>query len=55
MTSIVVTHEMSFARRAADRDIFLDGGQIAHSGSTEQFFSDAAPERVARFLGRIRA
>jgi polar amino acid transport system ATP-binding protein len=55
MTSIVVTHEMSFARRAADRVIFLDGGKIAHSGSTEEFFSGDVPERVARFLGRIRA
>jgi polar amino acid transport system ATP-binding protein len=55
MTSIVVTHEMSFARRAADRVIFLDGGKIAHSGATEDFFADDVPERVARFLGRIRA
>jgi polar amino acid transport system ATP-binding protein len=55
MTSIVVTHEMSFARHAADRVIFLDGGRIAHSGSSESFFSDTAPDRVARFLGRLRA
>ena len=55
MTSIVVTHEMSFARDAADRVIFLDGGRIAHSGGAEDFFSDAVPERLARFLGRIRA
>jgi ABC-type polar amino acid transport system ATPase subunit len=55
MTSIVVTHEMSFARRAADRVIFLDGGRLAHSGSTEEFFSDRVPDRVARFLGLIRA
>jgi polar amino acid transport system ATP-binding protein len=55
MTSIVVTHEMSFARRAADRVIFLDGGTIAHSGATEAFFAEDVPERVARFLGRIRA
>jgi polar amino acid transport system ATP-binding protein len=55
MTSIVVTHEMSFARRAADRVIFLDGGKISHSGATQEFFADDVPERVARFLGRIRA
>ncbi len=55
MTSIVVTHEMSFARRAANHVIFLDHGRIAHSGPTENFFSHDAPERVARFLGRIRA
>jgi polar amino acid transport system ATP-binding protein len=55
MTSIVVTHEMNFARRAADRVIFLYGGKIAHSGTAEGFFSDAVPERVARFLGRLGA
>jgi polar amino acid transport system ATP-binding protein len=55
MTSIVVTHVMSFARRAADRVIFLDGGKIAHSGATAEFFSDEVPDRLARFLGRIRA
>jgi ABC-type polar amino acid transport system ATPase subunit len=41
--------------RAADRVIFLDEGKIAHSGATEDFFADTVPERVARFLGRIRA
>jgi polar amino acid transport system ATP-binding protein len=55
MTSIVVTHEMSFARRAADRVIFLDQGRIAHTGAAADFFSDAVPDRLARFLGRIRA
>jgi polar amino acid transport system ATP-binding protein len=55
MTSIVVTHEMSFARRAADRVMFLDHGTIAHCGATDEFFSEAVPDRVARFLGRIRA
>jgi polar amino acid transport system ATP-binding protein len=55
MTSIVVTHEMSFARRAADRVMFLDHGTIAHCGATDAFFSEDVPDRVARFLGRIRA
>ena len=55
MTSIVVTHEMSFARRAADRVMFLDEGQVVHRAPTEAFFSDDVPERVARFLGKIRA
>ncbi len=55
MTSIIVTHEMNFARRAADHVIFLDQGQIGHRGPADDFFSDGAPERVARFLGRIRA
>jgi polar amino acid transport system ATP-binding protein len=55
MTSIVVTHEMSFARRAADRVIFLEGGSIAHSGPAAEFFSEGVPDRVGRFLGRLRA
>jgi len=53
MTSIVVTHEMGFARRAADRVVFMEHGQIAHSASAADFFGAAVPERVARFLGGI--
>jgi polar amino acid transport system ATP-binding protein len=53
MTSIVVTHEMGFARRAADRVVFMDGGVVAHAAPTQDFFAAAVPERVARFLGRL--
>jgi polar amino acid transport system ATP-binding protein len=53
MTSIIVTHEMRFARRAADRVVFMDGGQIAHQASGQDFFEGAVPDRVARFLGRM--
>jgi polar amino acid transport system ATP-binding protein len=53
MTSIVVTHEMGFARRAADRVIFMDDGQIAHQAAGEAFFGGGVPDRVARFLGHI--
>ncbi|HWK43814.1 MAG TPA: amino acid ABC transporter ATP-binding protein [Stellaceae bacterium] len=55
MTSVVVTHEMGFARRAADRVMFLDGGQVAHQASGAEFFSGAVPDRVARFLGRLES
>ena len=54
MTSIVVTHELGFARRAADDVIFMDAGQIAHRAPAEAFFDGDAPERVARFLGHLR-
>lgn len=54
MTSIVVTHEMTFARRAADRVIFMDGGRVLHEASGGEFFTGAVPERVSRFLGRIK-
>jgi polar amino acid transport system ATP-binding protein len=53
MTSIVVTHEMGFARRVAHRVVFMDGGQIAHQASREDFFHGALPERIARFIGRL--
>jgi polar amino acid transport system ATP-binding protein len=54
-TSIVVTHEMGFARRAADRVIFMDEGKVVHEAPPELFFAREAkkPERLARFLGRL--
>ena len=53
MTSIVVTHELGFARRAADEVVFMDEGQVAHRAPVEAFFSGSAPDRVARFLTRM--
>jgi len=54
MTSIVVTHELGFARHAADTVIFMDEGRIAHKAPVHEFFSGNAPERVERFLNRMR-
>jgi len=55
MTSVVVTHEMGFARRAATRVIFMDGGVVVHAAPPAAFFDPAAPkpERLSRFLGRL--
>ena len=53
MTSIVVTHEMGFARAVADRVVFMDAGRIVHQDATAGFFGDAIPDRVARFLRQI--
>ena len=53
MTSIVVTHEMRFARRAADRVVFMEGGNIVHQAANDDFFGAAPPDRVARFLGQV--
>lgn len=50
MTSIVVTHEMGFARRAADEVIFMNEGRIEHKAPVDEFFSNHVPERVERFL-----
>ena len=53
MTMIVVTHEMGFARKAADRMIFMDQGAFVEAGSPEQFFEAPKTERCKKFLSQI--
>jgi ABC-type polar amino acid transport system ATPase subunit len=53
MTMVVVTHEMGFARRVADRVVFMDEGRIVETGPPEHFFENPENERTKRFLGRI--
>lgn len=53
MTMIVVTHEMGFARKAADRMIFMDHGVIVETGPPEQFFEAPKSERCKQFLSQI--
>jgi glutamate transport system ATP-binding protein len=53
MTMIVVTHEMGFARRAADRVIFMDDGRIVETGTPEEFFAAPRTERARDFLSKI--
>ncbi len=53
MTSVVVTHEMGFARHAADRVVFMEQGEIIENAAKEQFFSGAANARAQRFLEQI--
>jgi glutamate/aspartate transport system ATP-binding protein len=53
MTMIVVTHEMGFARRAADRVVFMDQGAIIETASTDDFFNAPRAERARCFLSRI--
>ena len=53
LTSVVVTHEMGFAKRAADKIVFMEAGEIVVTASSEQFFSGAAHERARRFLDQI--
>lgn len=55
MTMIVVTHEMGFARRAADRVVFMSDGQILESAPPEQFFTDPQTARAKDFLSKILA
>lgn len=49
-TMIVVTHEMSFARNAATKIIFMDGGVIVEENTPEEFFNNPKEERTAQFL-----
>jgi glutamate/aspartate transport system ATP-binding protein len=53
MTMIVVTHEMGFARRVADRVLFMDAGAIVEDAKTAAFFDKPASERAVRFLSKI--
>ncbi len=53
MTMVVVTHEMGFARRAADEVVFMDKGRIVEKNNARDFFSRPVHERTRRFLGRI--
>jgi glutamate/aspartate transport system ATP-binding protein len=55
MTMAVVTHEMGFARRVADRVIFMDQGQIVEDAPKEQFFAAPKSDRAREFLSKILA
>ena len=52
-TMLVVSHEMGFARSAANRVVFLDQGQVLESGTPEQFFSSPKTDRARDFLSKI--
>ena len=54
MTMLIVTHEMNFARKAADRVIFMDGGSIIEEADPETFFSNPQSERARNFLSSIQ-
>ena len=53
MTMLVVTHEMGFARRVADRMIFMDGGAIIEMAPPGEFFTAPRSERTRAFLAQI--
>ncbi|MCI1661090.1 MAG: amino acid ABC transporter ATP-binding protein, partial [Bifidobacterium psychraerophilum] len=52
-TMIVVTHEMGFARQAANRVVFMADGEILEEGTPEEFFEHTKTERAKDFLGKI--
>lgn len=53
MTMVVVTHEMGFARSAANRVVFMDGGRIVEDRTPEDFFTHPESERAKDFLSKI--
>jgi glutamate transport system ATP-binding protein len=53
MTMVVVTHEMGFARKAADRVVFMSDGQIVESADPDTFFDHPTSNRAKDFLGKI--
>ena len=55
MTMVVVTHEMGFARKAADRVVFMADGAIVEEAAPEEFFSHPKSDRAKDFLSKILA
>ncbi len=53
MTMVVVTHEMGFARSAADAVVFMDHGRVLESGPPERLFESAETDRLQRFLDQV--
>ncbi len=53
MTMVVVSHEMGFARAAADRAVFMDGGQIVEEDTPDVLFTNPSHERTKLFLSKI--
>ena len=53
VTMVVVTHEMKFAREAATKVVFMDGGVIVEEGSPEEIFTHPKEQRTRQFLRRI--
>jgi ABC-type polar amino acid transport system ATPase subunit len=53
MTMIVVTHEMGFARRAANTVVFMDEGKIVEHNASDAFFTAPQTDRARAFLSKI--
>jgi ABC-type polar amino acid transport system ATPase subunit len=53
MAMVIVTHEMGFARRVADRAMFLDAGTLIEQGPPAALFEHAKEERTRQFLSKV--
>jgi len=54
MTMVVVTHEIGFAKRVADRVIMIDAGAIIEDAPPDQFFGNPQQERTRKFLDAVQ-
>ncbi|MBQ2230728.1 MAG: amino acid ABC transporter ATP-binding protein, partial [Oscillospiraceae bacterium] len=54
MTMVIVTHEMNFARRVADRIIFMEDGAILEENTPEAFFTEPKTQRARDFLNTLK-
>ena len=53
MTSVIVTHEMGFAREVSDRVLFMADGNIVESGAPEELFGHPSQPRLQEFLAKV--
>ena len=53
MTTVIVTHEMGFAREVSDRVFFMDGGVIAEKGTPDEVFNHPQNPRTQEFLSKV--
>ncbi len=53
MTMVIVTHEMAFAARVADRVLFMDKGNVVEEGAPHDLFNSPREERTRAFLSKI--
>ena len=53
MTSVIVTHEMGFAKEVSDRVVFMDGGIVAEEGTPDEIFNNPQNPRTKDFLGKV--
>lgn len=54
MTMVIVTHEMSFAKKVATRVLFMDGGIVAEQNAPDEFFDNPKSARLKEFLSKVR-
>ena len=53
MTTVIVTHEMGFAREVSDRVLFMDDGMIVEKGTPDEIFGDPKEKRTQDFLSKV--